>query len=155
MLWYDTSKKTVATPITSATATRCQISSTPASASSGTVASAAARTASAQIMTWRLRMRSIQAPAGRPTSRNAATWAAFSTPTSHSEAPSSSTASTGIASSVICAPNWLSAWPLHIVRKLRSRHSEPFGAAASCATGVDAASWSAWTASSTPSRPSA
>ncbi len=51
MLWYDTSKNTVATPITSATTTMCQISSAPAHHSSGRAARATARTRSAQIMT--------------------------------------------------------------------------------------------------------
>ena len=126
-LWFETSKNTVAMPMTSATTYRCQICRTPNIARTGSAPSATARTASAQIMTWRLRMRSIHAPAGSPTTRNAANCAAPSTPTSHSLALRISTASTGSASSVICPPNWLSAWPLHRVRKLRSRQSDPVG----------------------------
>ena len=84
-----------------------------------------------QIMTWRLRMRSIQAPAGSPTRRKAATLAALSTPTSNSLASSSSTASTGMASSVICAPNWLSACPLHMREEVAVAPQRPRGARAS------------------------
>ena len=124
MLWYDTSKKTVAMPTTRATAYTCHICSAPSHHRSGRAPSATARTASAQIITCRLRIRSIQAPAGSPTTRNAATPAALSTPTCSSLASSSRTASTGIASSWIWDPNWLKAWPLQIVRKLRSRHSD-------------------------------
>jgi len=147
MLWFDTSKKTAATPITRATAYMCQMLRTPSSASTGSAARASARTASATIMTCRLRMRSIQAPAGSPTTRNAATVAALRTPTSHSVACRMSTASTGMASSVICAPNWLSACPPHRVRKLRSRHSEPLDAG-DAAVGAASASM----ASSAPAR---
>ncbi len=58
----------------------------------------------------------------------------------------------GIASSVICAPNWLKACPLQSVRKLRSRQREPFAAGSAGAVGARASPDRPRSASSTLAR---
>ena len=69
------------------------------------------------MSTRRLRIRSTQAPAGRPMTRNAAYSAAVSTPMSHSVAASCWTARMGSASAVSWAPSWPNASPVQSRRK--------------------------------------
>ena len=69
------------------------------------------------MSTRRLRIRSTQAPAGRPMTRNAAYSAAVSTPISHSVAASCWTAKIGSASTVSWAPSCPRASPVQSRRK--------------------------------------
>src|SRR5262249_11653855 len=73
----------------------------------GTVPSTTARPRSPVISTLRRRIRSTQAPAGSPTSRNAAVSQAASAPTSNGVARSASTATSGSASRLTWVPSWL------------------------------------------------
>ena len=79
------------------------------------------------MSTRRLRIRSTQAPAGRPITRNAAYSAAVSTPISHSVAASCWTAKIGSARAVSCAPSWPRASPVQSRRKSGWCTSERLG----------------------------
>jgi hypothetical protein len=77
------------------------------------------------MSTGRLRIRSHQAPAGRPITRNAAVCSATSTPTWNVVAESAVIATSGTASTPICEPSWLSESPIHSRRKSRWCHNPP------------------------------
>jgi hypothetical protein len=65
------------------------------------------RPRSPTISTWRRRIRSTHAPAGKPTTRNANVPNVVSKPTSRFEALRENTATSGSASTLIWLPNWL------------------------------------------------
>jgi hypothetical protein len=109
----------VLTPVTSATAYSCPMVRMPVSCASGIDASTAARIRSFTMSTERNRMRSTHAPAGSPTTRNAAVWTATSAPTSNVDACSTKIATSGSARSLIIVPNWLIVSPIHSRRKAR------------------------------------
>ena len=125
MLWYETSKKTVAMPTTRATAYRCHICRAPSHHSSGSSAQRDGSHCVRPDHDVALAHPVDPRAGGQPDDEERGDAGGVSTPTSNSVALRISTASTGIASSWICDPNWLNAWPLHIVRKLRSCQSEP------------------------------
>ncbi len=109
--WYATSKKTVKTPITNCSTSRCHICSVWVAQRIGITARSTAREASPTIMIWRRRRRSTQTPAGsakrmkgrKPSTPRSANWNGLAwRPTA---------ASQGIASCEICEPNSLIDWP--------------------------------------------
>jgi hypothetical protein len=69
------------------------------------------------IITLRRRIRSTQAPAGRPMTRNARNSNVVSSPTWNGVACRTFTASSGMASIVTMVPTWLIASPIHSRRK--------------------------------------
>ena len=85
----------------------------------GSASSAAPRTRSPVISTDRLRIRSTQAPAGRPMSRKASVSKAVSSPIWNSSAASTVTANNGSAMTLIWVPSWLTVSPAHSWRKSR------------------------------------
>lgn len=112
------------------------MASNPSQAATGTLTNNPNEITSQAIMTGRLRSRSIQAPAGNANSNQGSQAEACSSPTVNVLASSTSTATSGIATTVTDEPTLLVVSPNQNHRKSRCHNSPPIRAAGVVTPGV-------------------